>query len=135
MPLYNTFDYTVTDSKHSALPLSLGQRVLVPFGKKRVVGIITELEPTPNMPVDSLKSIESVLDSEPVFDAFLFAMIAWAASYYQYPLGDALSVALPAQLRESTPLSERLPTIVSLVQSTENRSTTLLNRAKKQQQA
>lgn len=135
VPLYNTFDYSVTDWGNSASPLTLGQRVLVPFGKKQVVGIITELDPTPTISIDSLKPIKSVLDAEPVFDAYLFAMIAWAASYYQYPLGDALSVALPAHLREATPIEERMPTIVSLVHSEINRAQTALNRAKKQRQA
>lgn len=135
VPLYNTFDYTVTDWENSTQPLMLGQRVLVPFGKKRVVGIITEIDSEPTVAIDTLKPIEKVLDTEPVFDAFLFAMIAWAASYYQYPLGDALSIALPAHLRESTPLLERMPSVVSLVQSNVNRSHALLNRAKKQQLA
>lgn len=135
MPLYNTFDYTVTDWGKSPNSLFIGQRVLVPFGKKRVVGIITEIDSTPTVAPETLKPIEHILDAEPIFDNQLFAMIAWAAAYYQYPFGDALSTALPAHLREATPLQERMPSLVSVVHSAANRAPALLNRAKKQQKA
>src|SRR6185295_3216511 len=40
-----------------------------------------------------------LLDAEPVLDPELFALLEWAAAYYQHPVGQVLLSALPVPLR------------------------------------
>ncbi len=97
VPLRQTFDY-LTSAR-----LSPGSRVLVPFGRRNVIGIvISSNKPTTDL---KLKSVKSVLDTEPAIDPVMLRLLEWAANYYHYPLGEVLSAALPAQLRKAGPLT------------------------------
>ncbi len=100
-PLYRLFDYRLP-AKVDAATLQPGSRVLVPFGRQRLVGIVTALLSDTDVAPDKLKALLEVLDAQPALDAHLFALIQWAADYYHYPLGDAFATALPVLLRKST---------------------------------
>ena len=76
-----------------------GQRVLVPFGRGRRVGIVCALSDESEVPPDKLRRALSIIDAEPLFDESLMALLEWAASYYHHPLGEVFSAALPAALR------------------------------------
>ena len=114
-PLYRSFDYLPVDSvstetsSRNTVPADTeispsrdsqpGTRVLVPFGNRKVVGIVTGVSSQSALSEDRLKSVLAVLDSEPVFTASLFKVLLWAASYYQHPIGEVMATALPARLR------------------------------------
>lgn len=76
-----------------------GQRVLVPFGRGRRVGIVCALSDESEVPPDKLRRALSIIDAEPLFDESLMTLLEWAASYYHHPLGEVFSAALPAALR------------------------------------
>jgi primosomal protein N' (replication factor Y) (superfamily II helicase) len=99
-PLRRLFDYRIPDSITKLQP---GSRVVIPFGKRSLVGIVVKLIDTPSIEASRLKSIQSTLDDAAIFDAESFSLISWAARYYQFPLGSALFSALPPALRKTKP--------------------------------
>lgn len=113
VPVDHPFDYA------APLPLpAVGCRVLVPFGTRRIVGIVTGHGALEGQP--GLKPIDEVLDPEPLFAGELLASLRWAARYYQHPLGEVLHSALPVALRSPRPLPA--PSREALVLTTAGRA-------------
>jgi primosomal protein N' (replication factor Y) len=101
VPVPTLFDYAADP----ALPLPApGCRVLVPFGRRELVGIVVEAAPPGEAPAQPLKPLQAVLDAEPLLDTEILASLAWAARYWQHPLGEVLGAALPVALRTAAPL-------------------------------
>ena len=97
LPLPQLFDYLPPPG---TVPQSdwVGRRAVVPFGRKRLIGIVAELgAPASGLP--ALRAAERVLDAAPVFHAELWQSLQWAARYYQRPLGEVLAAALPGVMR------------------------------------
>ena len=94
VPLTGPFDYEV-----GALEVVVGALVAVPFGRRRMVGIVTGLSKVSEFDSSRLKQVERVLPVEPLPAATL-ALAQFCADYYRYPLGQVLSVALPTMLRK-----------------------------------
>ncbi len=112
MPLRRLFDYLPPQSgpgaahaahavAHAAAHASIepGMRVLVPFGRQRLVGLVMASAESSDVPAARLKSILAVLDARPVLDPPALALLEWAADYYLHPIGEALAAALPKSLR------------------------------------
>ncbi|HKV66409.1 MAG TPA: DEAD/DEAH box helicase, partial [Rhodanobacteraceae bacterium] len=95
LPLPQTFDYLSESSE----PLP-GCRVRVPFGRSHRIGIIVDAVAHTAMAGDRLKSIEAVLDPQPLFDAELLASLRRAADYWCGAIGDVTFGALPVALRD-----------------------------------
>src|SRR5688572_27781459 len=88
VPLDQTFTYSV--GEHQPV---VGGRVLVPFGSRRLAGIVTRLHDT--APSMKAKGILAVMDSEPVLDAALLELGKWIAHYYLAPIGEVFRTMLP----------------------------------------
>jgi primosomal protein N' (replication factor Y) len=101
-PLMQLFDYLVPHDCN--VPLNPGQRVTVPFGKKRRVGLVIRVASSSPLPRERLRRIDAVLDTRPVFDAHLMALLQWAANYYHHPPGEVFTAALPGLLRRGREL-------------------------------
>ena len=97
-PLRRLFDYLPPQGEEG--PFRPGQRVRVPFGRRRVVGVVWACEATSDVPADRLRHALEVLDPEPVLPAEALAFIQWASAYYLHAPGDAIASALPGPLRE-----------------------------------
>ena len=100
LPLDQTFTYAVPE-EWSADPV-VGQRVLVPFGVRKVTGHIVRVggaaEPAQNekrLP-RKMKRLLEVLDPEPFLDERMLAFLTWVANYYHAPLGEVLKSATPS---------------------------------------
>ncbi|UCG05962.1 MAG: primosomal protein N' [Desulfobacterales bacterium] len=94
LPVGNTFCYGVPQSFTSLI--SVGKRVLVPFGQRRVTGFILG---TSNAATDkNIKLILDVLDDSPLFPAAMVPFFQWIADYYKHPIGDVIKTALPGGL-------------------------------------
>jgi len=104
-PLRRLFDYL--PPAQGTIPLSVGARVRVPFGRQRRIGIIAAVAETSQVPVARLKPILEVLDATPVIDSGLQQLLRWGAEYYHHPLGEAVSSALPRALRLGAPATAR----------------------------
>ncbi len=100
VPLNSLFDYRVDSA------VAPGCRVLVPFGRRQVVGIAVEQAAVSDVGDDRLKAVECVLDEAPLLTSELMATLRWAARYYQHPLGEVLQAALPVALRSARALPE-----------------------------
>ncbi len=80
-----------------AAHLAPGMRVRVQVGRRRVVGIVTEiLEVAPTG--FEAKPILEVLDQEPVVPPDLLRLARFAAEYYLTPIGPVLKSMLPSRL-------------------------------------
>jgi primosomal protein N' (replication factor Y) len=96
-PLRRVFDYLPIDGE-SGRPL-LGVRVSVPFGRRKLIGVLVAIGSDSSIPAAKLRSIHEILDTAPVFDAATLGLLNWAADYYHHPVGEVFAAALPASLR------------------------------------
>jgi primosomal protein N' (replication factor Y) (superfamily II helicase) len=97
VPLRKLFDYLPINT---AIPMQPGMRVLVPFGRQRLVGILIEVSDHTLLSEDKLKAIITLLDEAPIFSTTTFALCLWASRYYHHPVGEVFSAAMPALLRQ-----------------------------------
>jgi len=97
-PLRNTFDYLPPEDQGQKI--EPGMRVLVPFGKQKLIGFVHAVTATSEIAASKLKAILSVLDNEPLIPKSIMELINWTAEYYHHPLGDVFANAIPSLLRE-----------------------------------
>jgi primosomal protein N' (replication factor Y) len=108
-PIDRLFDYLPPDGIQADAVLP-GSRVLVPFGRKRLTGVLVETASGSELATDRLRRAEAVLDHEPALPADLLALGLWAAAYYHHPPGEVLATLLPVALRRGeTPTTEPPP--------------------------
>jgi primosomal protein N' (replication factor Y) (superfamily II helicase) len=100
-PLRQLFDYLPPPAP--AAPPVAGARVRVPFGRRRLIGLVLTVAQASEVPAARLKPILEVLDATPVLDAAALALLGWAAQYYHHPPGQVLASALPKALRLGAP--------------------------------
>lgn len=101
-PLRRLFDYRAPRGiPRSAL--QPGIRLLLPFGRRELVGVLIDVTDRSEVPEDKLKPALRVLDAKPPMPAHLLELCRWTAQYYQHSLGDTLSWALPNLLRQGRP--------------------------------
>ena len=131
-PLYGCFDYLPgTDMDEASL--QPGCRVQVPFGRHARIGIVLGSSDRSTVPAGKLKAVQSAFDTDPVLPEAILRLLKWAASYYQYPIGEVIQSALPALLRKGKQVSTRGQTLWrSSMQENDNAAG--LKRAPKQQQ-
>jgi primosomal protein N' (replication factor Y) len=94
VPVARLFDYRCDDPT-----AAIGARVLVPFGPKRLIGLIIELPETSDVPDSKLRRALSVLDREALLHRADLKLLEFAADYYVHPLGAVVMATLPAALR------------------------------------
>ncbi len=92
-PVNSLFDYRAGE-----LIAAEGQLVVVPFGRRRQVGLVMEIVESSVVPAARLRNIEKILPLAPLPDDSL-ALIRFASEYYQCPIGQTAFVGLPAVLR------------------------------------
>ncbi|MFT5320728.1 MAG: primosomal protein N' (replication factor Y) [Pseudohongiellaceae bacterium] len=105
-PLRRTFDYR-PPANCPVESLKPGVRVQVPFGNRRMIGIITGCSNESDFPAGKIKAADKLIDQLPVIDGHLMSLYLWAADYYQFPVGQALQTSLPAQIRKGKPAEEK----------------------------
>ena len=85
----------------------IGQRVLVPFGRRSQIGVVVGTADTSEFAIEKLKLVTQIFSEELPIDAETLSLVKFSADYYQYPYGQALLSALPARLRQITPAVSR----------------------------
>ena len=76
----------------------IGSRVLVPIGRKSIIGIIYrshEGELAPNIKV---RDIIQVIDEQPIVITKQLQLWGWLAQYYMCTLGEVMAAALPSEI-------------------------------------
>ncbi|MBM3755114.1 MAG: primosomal protein N' [Acidobacteria bacterium] len=97
VPLDQAFTYALPQTLHHRV--KVGARVVVPFGKRTITGVVVKLHNNP--PQSKTRAVEKLLDEEPVFDTALLKLAAWIASYYCAPLGEVLRGMAPTTAETS----------------------------------
>jgi primosomal protein N' (replication factor Y) (superfamily II helicase) len=92
VPLRTAFTYTIPEALHGVL--QPGCRVLVPFRKKTLVGVVLEFAET--APAGTkLRDVAKVLDLAPALTPKLIELAQWIAGYYLAPIGEVFRSMLP----------------------------------------
>ena len=102
LPLDRLFDYLSNGEV-----TQVGQRVLVPFGHRKQIGIVIVKTDASDVAVEKLKTVIQVFADELPIDAETLNLLKFSADYYQYPFGQALLSALPVRLRQISPAVSR----------------------------
>ena len=101
VPLPTLSDYTVAES------VVVGQRVIVPFGRRQMVGVVLECVATTEMSPERIKAVKQVLHDSAPLSAELLDLLRFCSDYYRYPIGQTVLSALPSQLRSDKPVISR----------------------------
>ena len=102
VPFLDVLTYQVADGL--ALPRR-GARVVVPLGKRTLVGIIVNPSATLDdglMTADKVKNIVEVLDDEAFLPGPVVDLALWVSEYYACGAGDALAAAVPSTQAHKT---------------------------------
>ena len=95
LPIRQCFTYK------SVANIKKGKRVIVPFGKKILVGIVVRKISQPNSfnKSGAIKEIISTNEEFSCFDKSIFNTILWASDYYHHPIGEVFFSFMPTVLR------------------------------------
>ena len=97
VPVAQLFTYRVPRLLNSLL--KNGARVVVPFGKNRVMtGVVAKIHQKPPQKYQA-KYIAELLDDEPLITSYQLDLFQWMADYYLCSIGEVLNVALPTGLK------------------------------------
>lgn len=94
VPLFAQYDY------RSCQPVAIGTRVIVPFGRRKMIGVVVDHPTQPGIDPVHIRNIEQVLDDTDPLPADWLRLTRFAARYYQRPLGEVILPALPSSLRK-----------------------------------
>ncbi len=98
LPLRRCFDY-LPPKETTSDQLLPGIRVEVPFGNRQLIGILVGISNSSNLCINKLKLAHKIIDQKPVITEEIMTLARWCANYYHHPLGEVMTVALPASLR------------------------------------
>ncbi len=98
LPLRDKFTYLVPASFEPNM--KLGVRVIVQFGaRKYFSALVYRLHQEPPSGDFDLKSIDAILDKEPIVNQAQIIAWEWVADYYCCSLGEVFKAALPSALK------------------------------------
>ncbi|MEC9072175.1 MAG: hypothetical protein VX938_07340, partial [Myxococcota bacterium] len=111
VPLHRLFTYALPAGER-AQP---GCRVRIPFGPRRLVGVVVEetSELPEGLSADKIRPVDAILDPEPVLPHQLMELCGWVESYYHVPPGEAYLLPLPPAMtggRKGEPKEHRYRT-------------------------
>ena len=104
VPLDHSFTYRGLAGDHDTAAAIPGCRFMVPFGRQKLIGIMLDEAPAPDLPAAKIRAVLRQIDSTPIFPATLMALCRWAADYYHHPVGEVFGSAMPRLLRAGEPL-------------------------------
>jgi primosomal protein N' (replication factor Y) (superfamily II helicase) len=108
LPIPKLFTYRVP--KEMAAYLAIGSRIVVPFGKTKILtAVIQHIHNTPPREYEA-KYIIDLLEESPSVNSLQLKFFHWLADYYLCTLGEVLQAALPSGLKiNTTSLVQRNP--------------------------
>ncbi|MEM1126370.1 MAG: primosomal protein N' [Bacteroidota bacterium] len=107
LPLDQTFTYRIPATMQARA--QAGCRVLVPFGPRRLTGVVVAVHPDGQEPATgyALKDVLDVFEEEPACTRELLRLTRWMADYYACSWGEALRATLPSGTDIETQLRVR----------------------------
>ena len=103
LPLAKHFDFSAPDATAD----DVGRIVIVPFGNRKLVGVIIGLSAETDVPLDKLKPIIHIQRTLPKLSAQEFALFRFCENYYHHALGPVVLNALPPALRVAKPIQPK----------------------------
>lgn len=103
-PLSRAFHYSIPPTLREKV--AIGQLVQVPFGPRRLQGIVVDL--TDRAPVPETRDIEEIFDPEPALSPVQIELARWISGYYLAPLIHCLRLMLPPGLERRAELTVEL---------------------------
>ena len=98
VPLASLFDYL--PPVDGPVP-AIGSRVLVRFGRRRLVGVVVRHTDRSGVDQDRLQCVEALPDGDrSAVDPGLMDLLEWSWRYYHHAPGEVVSHALPPGLRK-----------------------------------
>lgn len=113
LPLAKHFDFLGANTT----PDDVGRLAIVPFGNKKLAGVIVGVSDESDVPVEKLKPLIHVQRALPRFSARDFALFHFCESYYHHALGPILLNALPPAMRIAKPVSAPKQRVVTITGS------------------
>ncbi|MGB9150679.1 MAG: DEAD/DEAH box helicase family protein, partial [Burkholderiales bacterium] len=110
LPLNRSFDYRSDD----ATVADVGRRVLVPFGRRKLIGMIIGATHESAVEITKLKRADTILRDITPCSAEEMSLFAFCSQYYLHPLGEVILNALPPLLRRTKPVLPPSPTHFAL---------------------
>lgn len=101
VPLSRQFDYLPP----AGVPLpAAGSRVLVPFGRRQLAGLVLGHTSESDVATSRLKRAVALLDDTPLLSEDDLWLIRFTCDYYHHPVGEVAAAALPTLLRKGKAL-------------------------------
>ena len=91
VPVDQAFTYALPETLRHRV--KTGCRVLAPFGKRKLAGVVLRTHDDP--PRAEAREVLRLLDEEPALDAELLKLGRWISEYYCAPLGETLRAMTP----------------------------------------
>ena len=98
MPIAPAFDYRLDEAK--AAQVSVGSWVVVPWGRRRLIGVVAAITARAAIAADRVRDVIAVLADAPLLPPAWFELGQFAAAYYHRHPGEIMLPALPKSLRE-----------------------------------
>ena len=131
IPLMEKFSYL--PPKNNTSSLKQGSRVLIPFGRRTLVGVIWGFVKKDPFDKRKYKHIKDVLDESPLLDANSISLAEWSSRYYHYPLGEIITYFFPPSIRKGKDAKFRESKYLELTSKGSFLQATDLSRAPSQQ--
>ena len=139
LAIAEVYTYRISDIGYRVSDTSLiGCRVLVPLGKKSVIGIIYRKHEGELPAHVKVRDVLQIVDETPIVTAEQIKLWEWLSSYYMCTLGEVMAAALPSEIIDdnysaaTTQYIQLAPAY--LAQEAQEQLFRELKRAKKQEQ-
>ena len=109
LAIADVYTYRVSDAREAsygtAMPIGngttqalIGCRVLVPLGKKSIIGIIYRKHEGELPASVKVRDVLQIVDETPIVTAEQLKLWEWLSSYYMCTLGEVMAAALPSEI-------------------------------------
>ena len=98
-PFYQLFDYLGPEQVNLDA-VKPGVRLEVPFGRGKKIAYLMAIAQETDVPSEKLKQVLRIVDEQPLLSSLDLELCYWVSHYYHHPIGEVISAALPAGLRQ-----------------------------------
>ena len=128
------FDHPLTYGAKESLfdTLEVGSLVRIPLGVRRIIGVVSSLNPKHCPPRDKLRFISALVQPEPVLSEELVKLAKWVSTYYASSLENTLGAMIPASVRDG--MNAKTRKMIEVVSLPHAEVDQLLKRSSKQLQ-
>ncbi len=95
VPINQLFDYVAPDADSA----DIGRYAYVPFGNRKLAGIILSVSNSSLLPKHKLKIVDQINREIPPLPQSLLELFRFCSRYYHYPIGQVVMNSLPSPLR------------------------------------